>query len=624
MGNVSDQLVAYHEARAIGGVGLTILETMGVHPSSPGTIWGFHPDLPNSYPRMMDRLHAHGMKLFQQIWHGGPNANPLDNSAPWAPSEQVGPLNPVLPLAMSKAQIAEITQAFIQTARNCEAWGADGVEVHGAHGYLLANFLCPATNLRDDEYGGPLENRARFLLEVLEGVRAEVSSKFAVCVRLSPDTIVGGLGPAELHEVTSWIERRGLADVIHISQGSYHALRKVVGGMHEPMGYELPDALQIRAGLKLPIIMVGRYRTLEEADALIRNGDCDMVAMNRATIADPDLVRKSLAGEPERVRPCIGCNQGCLGRESGGGLGCAVNAGAGKELQFGDAQLRPAATPKKVLVVGGGPAGLEAARVAALRGHQVTLVEAQPRLGGALNLASMAPTRAGVRDICVWLEEEVYRLGVDVRLSTYVEADDVAAYGAEAVIIATGAIPRLDGLQASNPGEPAIGMDQPHVISSNGLFEGERRELGRSAVVVDDVGHYEAVATAEHLLSKGLSVSYVTRHHAFAWRCDGFVMTDPALERLSRGDFRYYTRMRVTAVEPDGVLIAPTFTNQNSNNIEKLPADTVVFISLNQPNRELYDELKGRGVPVTAVGDSNTPRFLTFATLEGHKAGAEV
>jgi 2,4-dienoyl-CoA reductase-like NADH-dependent reductase (Old Yellow Enzyme family)/thioredoxin reductase len=624
MGDVSEQLIAYHEARARGGVGLTIIETMGVHPVTPGTIWGFHPNMGNTYPRMTERLHQHGMKVFQQIWHAGHAGRPLDGGPPWSASDIQGINTQVVPLVMSKAMIDEAIEAYATTARNCELWGADGVEVHAAHGYLPAQFLSRTFNKREDDYGGPYENRVRFLIEVLEAIRAAVSSKFAICVRLSPEPMGGGLQPDELHRTAMLIESRGLTDVFNISLGNYQTLSATLGGMHEPTGYQLPTSLPVRQGLTLPTILIGRYRTLEEADTLIRSGDCDMVAMNRATMADPDLVKKTLAGEPERVRPCIGCNQGCVGYELGGTVGCAVNAGSGRELTLGDHRLTPAETPKKVLVVGGGPAGMEAARVAAIRGHKVTLVEAQPRLGGTINLAGMAPTRAAIRDITLWLEEEIYRLGVDVRLSTFVEPDDIDGYGADAVIVATGATPRMDGMQISNPGEPAEGMDQPHVISSNGLFEGERKELGRTAVVVDDVGHYEAVAVADHLVSKGLKVSFVTRHVGFAPRCDVFQMNEPALKRLNRGEFRYHTRTRVVAVEADSVVIAPTFAEAHSNNIERLPADTVVFVSLNHPNREIYEALTARGVPVSVVGDARDPRFLSFATQSGHAAGAAV
>jgi 2,4-dienoyl-CoA reductase-like NADH-dependent reductase (Old Yellow Enzyme family)/thioredoxin reductase len=630
LGNVTEQLIAYHEARARGGVGLTILETMGIHQTSPGTLWGFHPDMENSYPRMMERLQRHGMKVFQQLWHAGHNIRPLDDSPPWSasdqPSTELMPLYPNgVPIAMTKPMIDEIVEAYANTARNCEKWGGDGVEVHAAHGYLPAQFLSTATNHRDDDYGGPFENRVRFLIEVLEAIRAAVTSNFAVCVRLSPEDIAGGLGPEELHRTAALIESKGLADVFNLSMGNYQSIRKTIGAMHEPVFYELPSSLPIREGLETPVIMIGRIRTLEEADQLIRNGDCDMVAMNRATMADPDLVNKTLAGKFEQVRPCIACNQGCLGMETGQGtIVCAVNAGSGREGQIGDHLLTPAEAPRKVLVIGGGPAGIEAARVAATRGHKVTLVEARPNLGGTINLAGMAPTRAGIRDIVVWLEEEIYRLGVDVELSTYVEADDIAAYGADAVIVATGATPRLDGLQVSNPGEPTEGMDQPHVISSNGLFEGERRDLGDSAVVVDDVGHYEAVAVADHLISKGLKVSFVTRHYAFAPRAEPFLVNEAALQRLNRGQFRLLSRTRAVSVEKDGVVVAPTYGPADSNVSEKLPADTVVFVSNNRPNRGLYEELKAMGVDAHVIGDANSPRFLTYATLEGHRAGVAV
>ena len=624
LGNVSEELIAYHEARAVGGVGLTIIETMGIHPSSPGTIWGFHEDMSNSYPRMMERLHNHGMSVFQQLWHAGHNTVTLDGSPPWSASDIQGLNIPIVPIAMTKAMIDEAIAAYADTARNCERWGADGIEIHAAHGYLPGQFLSPAFNRREDDYGGPFENRVRFLIEVLEAARAAVGRDFAICLRIGIDVFAGGIEADELHRAALLIERKGLVDVFNISQGNYQMLRKVVAGMHEPLGYQLPASLKVREGLKTPTIMIGRVRTLEEADQMIRGGDCDMVAMNRATIADPDLVRKTLAGEPERVRPCIACNQGCVGFEFGRAIGCAVNAGAGRELSLGDANLKPAAVPKSVLVIGGGPAGMEAARVAALRGHKVTLAEAQPRLGGTINLAGIAPTRAGIRDIVIWLEEEIFRLGIDVRLSTYVEADDIAEYGADSIIVATGATPRVDGVQVSNPGEPIEGVHQPHVISSNGLFEGERRELGRSAVVIDDVGHYEAVAAADYLVSKGLKVSFVTRLHGFAPRCDPFLVNEAALTRLNRGDFHYYTRTRATSISSDSVTIAPTFAAADSNMAQTVPADTVVIVSLNRPNRDLYDDLKARGQDVSIAGDVGDPRFLAYATLGGHTVGAMV
>lgn len=624
MGDVTEELIAYHEARAKGGVGLTIIEIMGIHPCGPGPLLAFNPALEESYPRMMERLHRPGMKVFQQLWHPGHVGMPLDGSPPWSASDVPGLTATVAPIPMTKAMIDETIAAYATAARNLERWGGDGAEIHAAHGYLPAQFLSLNCNKRDDEYGGSLENRARFLIEVLEAVRASVSRDFAVGIRISPDGIAQGLEADDLLRVARMIEARGLADFFNVSLGNYQTLRRIVGGMHEPMGYELETSLPITRHLKTPTIVLGRFRTLEEADQLIRNGDCDLVGLNRATIADPDLVNKSIAGHAEQVRPCIGCNQGCVGHELRPSLGCVVNAGAGCENELGDHLLKPATERKRVLVIGGGPAGMEAARTAALRGHSVVLAEARSRLGGAVDLAAMAPTRAGMRDFTLWLEQEIYRLGVEVRLSTYMDADDVAAEGADVVILATGAVPRMDGIQASNPGEPITGMDQPHVVSSNGLFEGELRDLGKSAVVIDDAGHYEGVAAAEYLLSKGLDVTFVTRHISFAPRVEWSLMSEAALLRMDRGHFQQRLRSRGIAIKQGSVVIAPVYASPGSNVTEVIPADTVVFVSLNRPDRALFDELISRGMKAQVVGDCNSPRFLGFATRQGHIAGATV
>jgi hypothetical protein len=394
--------------------------------------------------------------------------------------------------------------------------------------------------------------------------------------------------------------------------------------MHEPTGYEMPTSAPVTTGVRLPTIVTGRFRTLEEADQVIRSGEADLVGMTRAHIADPDIVAKTLAGHPEQVRPCIACNQGCVGNLLGPRrrVGCVVNPGAGWEQTIGDDKLTPAAKPMKVLVVGGGPAGLEAARVAALRGHSVVLAEAQTRLGGALKLAARAPTRHGMLDFVSWLESEVYRLGVEVRLGAYLEAEDVVAMAADAVIVATGSTPRLDGIQASNPGEVMAGFDRPNVISSHTLFEEARRTWGATAVVVDDVGHYEGIAAAEHLVGQGAAVTYVTRHLSFAPGVETALMTEPALQRLSRGDFSMRLRTRALSVEDGVVVLAPTYLPAETNRRELAPADVVVFISANRPNRELHDEISGWAPRLSLVGDAHAPRFLEVAVHEAHRIAA--
>lgn len=625
-GTLSDDLVAYHEARARGGVGLSVIEAMSVHPSSLSALNMIDPSLAEKYPRMMDRLRPHGMRVFQQLFHAGQHGRTLDGAPPWGPSDQPGVNTGVAPIPMTRMMIDTIVGAYAAASAKLEQWGCEGAEFHCGHGFLPQQFLSSYANDRTDDYGGSLENRARFTIEALTAIRASVSKDFALGIRLSPDMLEGGVGVEDNLAVARMAEAAGLVDFVSISSGAFQTMDKTIGGMHEPMGFEMPVTTPITSQVTVPTMIVGRYRTLEEADQAIRAGEGDMVAMVRATIAEPDLVRKTLAGHPEQVRPCIGCNQGCIGQLQAPPhrMGCAVNPAVGYELKMGDDRLSPAETPQKILVIGGGPAGMEAARVAALRGHRVVLAEAAPDLGGTANLAAAAPTRAGIRDILVWQEDEVFRGGVEVRTSTYMDVDDVIAEAPDKIILATGSMPRMDGIQLSNPGEPIIGFEQPHVLSSNDLFLMPGRDPGKSAVIIDDCGHYEAIACAEHLVERGVDVTFVTRHISFAPLVEAALMSEPALRRLSNGRFTLHTRMRALAIGPDHVTLAPTFLSAHGNQTIKVPADTIVFVSRNRPIRDMAEALTDRGMAVTVVGDANAPRFIPTAIREGHLAGASV
>lgn len=626
-GTMNDRLIAYHEARAGGGAALSILEVGSVHPTSAFCLNIFDPEVEGGMRKLVDRCKPHGMKIFQQLWHAGQHIPPADGSPPWGPSDNPGVETGIVPVAMTKTMIDTIIGAYVESALRMERCGLDGVDVHCAHGYLPSQFLSANINKREDEYGGPFENRARFIMELVAAIRSAVSADFVVGVRVAPDLTVGGVGVDENLRVAQMLEERGLIDYVNVSVGNYNSYTKMVGGMHEPMGYELPTSVPITRHIKLPTMVIGRFRTLEECDQVIRDGEADMVGLVRAMIADPDLVNKSLAGEADRVRPCIACNQACVANVVylwQIGLQCTVNVGAGNELELGDHKLVPAAEPKTVLVVGGGPAGMEAARVAALRGHKVILAEADSSLGGTLRAAAKAPTRHTMFDIATWLEEEIYRLGVDVRLSTYMDENDVIDTGADAVIVATGSTPRMDGIQGSHPGQPIKGLDRQGVISSVELFLYPPTDLGKTAVVIDDVGHYEGLAAAEHLISKGLSVTYVTRLRGFAERIQGALMNEPFLQRMAGKPFHYRIRTRAIAIEPGAVIVGPTHLTEDDVDTERLDADTVVLITANRPNRDIYTALSERNSDIRVVGDANSPRFLETAIREGHLAGANV
>lgn len=621
-GTINDELIAYHEARAKGGAALSIIEIMGVHSSSLGSLNSFDTNLDEMYPNLVNACHKHGMKVFQQLWHGGHNTfgPSLDGAPPISSSNLRGLHTKETPVPMSKSMIREIIASFVSSALKCVEWGVDGVEVHCAHGYLPAQFLSSAFNIRTDEYGGSLENRSRFILELLEAVRGAIPSNVAVGVRVAPDGLKGGAGVEEYQHIIAELERLNLVDYINISQGNYQTFPKMIGGMHEPAGYEMELSTQLTSITKLPTLVTGRFRTLEEADQVVRAGEADMVGMVRAMIADPDLVNKSLEDRAEDVRPCIGCNQACVAgiyKPVLPRLGCTVNPAVGHERTLSDASITPAEISKKVIIIGGGPAGMEAARVAASRGHNVSLYEAQKALGGKLRYAALAPTRAGILDIAIWQEEQLYKLGVNIFLNTFLDIEEAKSMNPDILILAVGATPRSDGKQFSNPGEPLNLSNGATIKTSVELFEEGINYEGRNVTVIDDLGEYETIACAEYLLSQGATVNYVTRHISFAPHAEFSLMTEPALTRLYGDSFNIMLRSRVTEFDGSTVSVLPTYVD-SVNDAKAINSTELIYVSSGDSNVEHigYDyEMEYDNLII--IGDARSSRSLVEAIGDG-------
>ncbi|MET0987733.1 MAG: NAD(P)-binding protein, partial [Steroidobacteraceae bacterium] len=409
---IDDQFIAYHRARAQGGAGLSILEAASVHPTSLLS-YAVDDSTCRGFERLLQAVRPHGMRVFQQLWHGGHHIYGANGRVPWAASDVPSPFTGLVGMAMGAAEMQEIVAAFATAARRCRDAGLDGVEVHSGHGYLLQQFLSPLTNTRTDEYGGSLENRMRFPLEVFRAVRREVGPDFVVGARISASTAPGNITPTQLGEFARILQSEGLISFLDLSYGDYFEMERMTATMSEPAGYQLQPDAPIRANNSVPRIVTGRFRTLEEVEEVLRAGEAELVSMVRAQIADPDLVRKTREGRAEEVRPCIACNQGCVGGLlQVARMGCAVNPAAGVESLLAEDRIVQASRPQKILIVGGGPGGLEAARVAALQGHRVVLAEAGARLGGAIYVAMRAPGLRGIADITDWLQREVARLGV--------------------------------------------------------------------------------------------------------------------------------------------------------------------------------------------------------------------
>ncbi|QIX53875.1 FAD-dependent oxidoreductase [Rhodococcus sp. DMU1] len=605
-----DDLVAFHAARAKGGVGLQFLAWGGIHPTSSAQFPFYDPSIRKGAERIAAGVHEHGAKIFVQLVHRG-NQLPNPHGQLWSASAVVNPHTGLVPRPLTRGMIDEFISGYASAAAHCRDAGLDGVEIQAGHGYLVAQFLSAATNEREDEYGGSFENRLRFLREIIGAVRSEVGRDYPVGIRISADEkFEGGMGTAEASDIVSAVEED--LDFVDVSVGSYYAYHKLSGTMDEPLGYELPDSTVVTQRARIPTIVTGRIMTLADAEQIVTSGQADMVSMVRALLADPDLVNKSRAGREAEVRPCVGASQGCMGMtQAKGRLQCAVNVAVGREsvVPF---EPDPAATPRSIFVVGGGPAGMEAARTAAMMGHSVELHELTDRLGGQIKIAGSAPHRSDMTVITQWLADELVRLGVKVRLRSPVDPDLVVAAEPDCVIVATGSTPRTDGFQANFPRRRIPGSNSKHVYSSWDVFGfGGRADVGSHAVVYDDGGRYEALSVAEALLEQGAAVTFLSAHGSLGAREEMPAATvAPIRERLMAANFTFVPHMGIDEITPVEVRATPLGTSRTMT----FAADTVVLTGYRTPERELADYLTDEcNLNVHVVGDANGGQTLQEA-----------
>jgi 2,4-dienoyl-CoA reductase-like NADH-dependent reductase (Old Yellow Enzyme family) len=599
-GGIDATLIAYHRVRAEGGVGLSILEAASIHPSSGGTLLLHEESIVEGYRRMVDAVAPHEMRIFQQLGHLGADGRPEDDTPPWSASAIPSPSwRGVQTEAMTADQIAEIVASFARAARWCAEGGLDGVEVHCAHSYLLQQFLSQKTNLRDDDWGGDLEGRARFARDAIDAVRAAVPEDFVVGIRVGAEGD-DGMDGADAAAVAEHLVQRCDVDYVSVTLGGARVPHLIFGGMHEPSGYEIATSSRVTARLAVPTLVTGRFRTLAEAAAVVESGVADMIGMTRAHIADPDVIAKTLAGHPERARPCIACNQGCVGGLARGRMACAVNPLAGFETTRAPSR---AMSRKEIVVVGAGPAGLESARVAAERGHAVTVVERSGVLGGALRAAARLPTRSLIADIADWHVRELSHLGVTVETGVSFDASVAAAMGPDEIVWAVGATPTLGSLAGTEVGAP--------VMTSAELLAAVPAGSGR-IVVVDEDGGYEALGVAEMLLDAGFAVTVVSPDRVLARKIRLDVVFKPTMDRLRGRRFEALAGRSVIG-GGDSLLVVADDDGQEVS----IPVDLVVVVAKEPtPSPE--------GIAVRVVGDAAEPDTIMGAIHSGFAAGSEV
>ncbi len=622
-GQVTDTLKAYQVERARGGVALVFGEGGQVHWSAPGFLDLTTDETIDGLADMAQAVQAEGAKIFQQLMHGGPTLYAHDGSAPWAASAIVDPVLNIVPRPMTQTMIDEVVEGFAAAALRVQQAGLDGVEIHGGHSYVFSSFLSPATNLRTDQYGGSLENRSRLMVEVLTAIRERVGADFPLGVRLSADGADHMTTEDDVVEIIHRLEADRLVDYVNVSYGSHYNRSKLIGVTREPRGYMVKQSVgAITKQATLPTLITGRILSLQDAEEVLRNGEADMVSMVRALIADPHLVRKTKEGRTSEVRPCISCDQACAGGLTSRGLmGCVVNPAVGHENTRGDALIQVTKRQKKVLVIGGGPAGLEAARSCRIAGHRVVLHERSGRLGGQLNLIKLSPSRSDVADLLPFYEAEMVRLGVEVVLNSSLDSRAaIDAVGFDEVVVATGATPRRDGFQAWRPGEPPTGMDSIELLTGWDVLNGAA--IVGPVLLVDEIGHYESIDVAETLVKAGHEVHHVTRFSNLAANIP--VAYDyaaaPHAEELYKGNYELHTRTLVHSVKPGSVTVAPLAA---AHRLQVLDVNTFVFMSGAIPEHALQAELED--VPnLYVIGDALGPRTMEPAITEGSLAAARL
>ena len=614
--------LGYYRERAIGGAAMIVVEPVPVHRTAVLTRGNFrHQDdaiIPH-FRRITEACHEHGTVMIQQLYHVGQHGD-YDNAfeAAWSPSGLPSYHDADGSHAMSEAEIAEIIEAFAQAARRAHEAGFDGVELFAAYHALIDQFWTPWSNRRDDRWGGSFANRMRFSTEIIGRIRRLVGEDFIIGIAVNHDPdIAVSLSLEALCEIVAYHDQRGLIDYVTCGTGSYFDFYKLMPTFLYPDKLGAPFAEALKGAVRHARVQAESHiRTPENADYVIAGGQADMVSIVRGQIADPHMAAKAMAGRAEAVRPCISCNQMCWGRRYRDyWISCLVNPSAGREFEWGGDRFARAEKPRHLLVVGGGPAGMEAARAAAECGHAVTLAEAAPDLGGAFRLAGMQPRRGQILDLIAWYEGALARLGVDLRLNTPLEAEEVVTFGADAVIVATGAVADEAGFQRALPECDALpGLARGHVTTVEAVMARAARP-GERVLVLDESGHWRGLGTAWHLAERGHAVTIVTAAALIGQHLVRTAADFPLRRRLKALGVTMRTETAVAEWHGDGA----TLIDLLDGGERRIACDTLVLATAPIADTTLADTLAGSSLEVHAIGDCVAPRLAVAAILEGRR-----
>jgi 2,4-dienoyl-CoA reductase-like NADH-dependent reductase (Old Yellow Enzyme family)/thioredoxin reductase len=610
LGEVTQRYVDYIEARARGGVGLIVVESTYVEPSGKVRLaqLGVHDNsLIPGLRRLADVCHAHGVKIGTQITHAGrQTSSQFTGKQPIAPSSiscsRVPSSEPVREMAV--AEIEAYVRKFAEAAKRLQDAGFDLIEVHGAHGYLINQFVSPYTNKRNDAYGGTAEKRMRFPLEIVAAVRAAVGEGLAISYRLSAHEFVeGGLVPEDLVPLVKALERAGV-DIVGVSAGNYDSVVWTTPGPDCPPGYYAELAKPIKAALKIPVYVAGRINTPELAERLIREGKTDLVAMARVLHADPEMPNKARQGKVEEIRRCVYCMHCSDLLSSNQLVSCLVNPAAGRERTF--QRVGSASAPKRVVVAGGGPAGLAAARSLASKGHKVILFEKEAKMGGQIPYAASAPHKEEFIEVVSYLIRQVDKLGVEVRMGKTATVEAVMALNPDVAVIATGARPNYPPIQGIDPTSVRTALE---VLGGKASIPGKALVMG---------GGMTGCETAEYLANRGSEVVLVEMTDALA-RDAGSRSSYPIKKRVSEHQhIQIHLLTIVTEVGDDYAVLQQGGVSMRVEELGLIVVSTGMLA-----DRTLADALIAAGFKgqLHVIGDSERPRKAADAIYEGETLG---
>lgn len=630
VGLVGAEYGAYLRERALGGVGLIVVHGMPVHITAamPG---GPEPWTRAWIPQIAEVIappRAAGCPTIVQLAHNGPNSvrRVDDHWGPlWAPSAIPSPVYRMTPKAMDCDEIAELISAFATTAAHVQEAGGDGVEIHAAHGYLLSSFLSPFWNRRADDYGGDTHKRARIVRKIGAAIRKRCGSGFTVGVKLNADEYLGAVGttPAEGLEVLTNLHEAKLFDYFTIAHTDYHNTHRLIppqsGGIDDPPLAAAARAARARVGESVPILVAGSVRDLGTAAGMVARGEGDLIGLARAHIADPHIILKARTGRTAEIRRCIGANQGCWRRRMHGQpVVCTVNPIVGRERRWEGSTVTLTEQSRRLLVVGGGPAGLKFAETAATAGHHVTLWEASASLGGQIRLAASLPYANRWQDLVDDLSASVRRLSVNVCLNTPAAAAGVVDFGADVTVIATGATWDRQGFSTFRPDREGIpGAESAHVVDPDCVIAAPE-QCGRRVAIIDDNGDYLPLGLALLLAAAGRSVTIVTQDSSVGRRIEATLDLPWVLPRLAQAGVRIATTRWVDRINAGRIVLGSVWGGEPI----EVEADTVILSMMRRSSDALFHELRTLGLATIRIGDCVAPREVDDAIFEGFREAA--